>query len=433
MKKASGLTSQVNWLLLNEDDIRNARQVIAAAGPESTVDVLGLGTPVELISDLLFPGTSTLHTELRYVIFVPAIFYAIRENGGVPDAFGTLKRKEAELIKSLLNGGLKEGVIGRTRGESLKYWPSMTYWAGVNSYRAFGKSAYERSQILDALSVQSSKNELVSDEGDTTGDTIFGFEGDERMRAIALSIFNNPKKIIWDEKMDFRLRKIEAKFLRDQIVENHPESLYNDLLLKPKARLSGIDSLFQIKTASSVINELIQNASSYSQVSMGATYAYRWALCDHFESTRKDKILKAEWAAYREKNEELFEEWLLASKSLRSWRVKDLREAVKAAFPKSLKRENPVDIAIERFCDEFLVAALGVGSAKKKLQSIKTLVKLREDKLKGNRSRFRDETIEIPENVRAKPDAEFFNHLYDYRWRWGRDNTISILEGLVRR
>ena len=144
MPRPSGLASQVNWLFLREEDIRTARQVIAAAGPESTVDVLGLGGPVEKISDLLFPGTSTLHTQLRYVIFVPAILYAMQEMGGVPDPFGFLKRKEAELIDSLLRGGIKAGVIGRTRGEALKYWPSMTYWSAIQAYGALGEASSYR-------------------------------------------------------------------------------------------------------------------------------------------------------------------------------------------------------------------------------------------------------------------------------------------------
>jgi len=36
-----------------------------------TVDEIGVGAIRHTISDILFPGTSTLHTRIRYVLFVP--------------------------------------------------------------------------------------------------------------------------------------------------------------------------------------------------------------------------------------------------------------------------------------------------------------------------------------------------------------------------
>ena len=72
----------------------------------------------------------------------------------------------------------------------------------------------------------------------------------------------------------------------------------------------------------------------------------------------------------------------------------------------------------------------GAGSIDARLQSASILAKKREDQLKGNRSRFRDDSIGVPENVRAATDAKLGNYLYSYRWEWGRDNTITILNGL---
>lgn len=432
MAKTSAFASQVNWLFLSEEDIRKARQIIAAAGPESTVDVLGLGIPLEKISDLFFPGTSTLHTELRYVIFVPAILYAMLENGGVPDPFGLLKRKEAELIGSLQKGGLKEGVIGRTRGEALKYWPSMTYWTAVNTFRTLGPETYERTLVLERLA-SGELTAIISDDGDSTDEREQAFNGNPRFRGIALSVFSDVKKIRWPEKVDFDLTKVEATYLRDQILQLYPNSLYVELLRYSPTRLKNIQSIFAIKARRKELTELIRHSMLYSSFAMGATLAYRWALCDHFAKTRRDPGLKDEWAAFRDKNKELFLEWTKEGKELRDWRVGQLEVAIREAFPEIKPDGEKFDSRFITFCNSVSVTLKERGSNERKLQRLGQLAKDREENLKKNHSRFRDETIAIPENVRPKPDATPEQHLFTYRWEWGKGNAISMIEGLARR
>ena len=45
-----------------------------------TVDELGVGVVRDTFSDLLFPGTSTLHSRGRYVLFIPWIYQAIERS-----------------------------------------------------------------------------------------------------------------------------------------------------------------------------------------------------------------------------------------------------------------------------------------------------------------------------------------------------------------
>ena len=47
-------------------------------------DELGLGAIRDSIADHLFPGTSTIQTRLRYMLFIPWLFRAGRP--GVPEA-----------------------------------------------------------------------------------------------------------------------------------------------------------------------------------------------------------------------------------------------------------------------------------------------------------------------------------------------------------
>lgn len=431
MTRTSGLASQVNWLFLKEEDIRKARQVIAAAGPESTVDVLGLGAPVERISDLLFPGTSTLHTQLRYVIFVPAILYAMQELGGVPDPYGFLKKKEAELITSLQKGGLKEGVIGRTRGEALKYWPSMTYWTAVNEYAALGEGSYDRAQVLEQLALTEFVA-IVSDDGDSTEQREPAFTRDARFRAVALDLFADAKKARWREKLTFDLPAAEARLLIDQIHKLHPQSLYVEMLGLSPTRIRNIPSLFDVKPKRAELAALLQEAELYSLFSMGATLVYRWALCGHLAQVRKSADNRREWAAFEKKNKDLFAGWLKEASRLRGWRIASLSKAIVEAFPAAARVGDPFDAKLAEFCDELNEALQETGPLDAKLAAAGRLVRKREEQLKGNRSRFRDETIAIPGNVRPAPDQELQSHLYSYRWEWGKDNALSMLRGLGR-
>ena len=374
MPRPSGLASQVNWLFLREEDIRTARQVIAAAGPESTVDVLGLGGPVEKISDLLFPGTSTLHTQLRYVIFVPAILYAMQEMGGVPDPFGFLKRKETELIDSLLRGGIKAGVIGRTRGEALKYWPSMTYWSAIQAYGALGEASSDRAWVLESLS-STNPDTLVSDDGDATDLQKPAFGGDARFRSVGLNLFADPGKARWPDKLTFDLRPAETRLLRDQIHEHHPGSLYVDMLRFPATRILRTASIFEIKPKRPELAALIREAGLYSLFSMGATLVYRWALCDHLVMVRKGATSKAEWQAYRENNRDQFIQWAKQIKELRTWQVKDLSHATAKAFPSRAHAGGVVESRLETFCYEMNKVFQGAGSIDARLQSASILAK----------------------------------------------------------
>lgn len=429
--KSSALKSQVSWLTLTQDDIRQAKQIIAMAGPESTVDVLGLGTPVEFISDLLFPGTSTLHTEFRYVIFVSAILYAMKENGGADDPFGLLKRKENELIKSLQKSGLKEGVIGRTRGIDLKYWPSMTYWTAVNTFKSLGPNYYDRAQLLERLQKKSHLR-IVSDDGEQADHYQISFVGNDDFAPIARAIFTDFKKITWPEKVDFKLSRAEAKYLKSKIEESYPDSMYVDLLKLPPSKLEKTNSLFEVGKIRSELRDLITECENYSRLSAGATYAYRWALCDHVVKERKLST-KDEWVGYRKRNSELFNEWYSKCTDLKGWKIEQLTSAIVKAFPSANRNLNLFDRSTEKFCNEISQIIFGKGFIHSRLTNAGKLARDREEKLKGNRSRFRDASIEIPDNVKALPETTVGTILYTYRWEWGKDNAFRILEGLGKK
>lgn len=434
MKIASPLTSQINWLLLSEEEIRRAREFIATSGSDSTVDVLGLGAPAEKISDLFFPGSSTLHTELRYVIFVSAILYAIQEKGGVDDPSKFLKKKEAELIKCLVDGGEKQGVIGRNRGKDLQYWPSTTYWTAINEFQTLDVKYRDRALVLDRLSARASVG-LVSDDGDSTDDREQAFSGNPAFKRIALCLFTDTdkKRARWREKLTFRLSVDEARFLRDQIRDLHSRSLYAELLKLPPAKLKGIESVFDLKRVRPELSQLIWQAGLYSRIAMGATLAYRWELCGHLASHCKGTKQEDDWLVSQAGNARLFAIWTKEAKTMHKWHVAEVEKAIRVADPGKKLTSGMFDDRLVEFCEHMNSILKQRSSIGAKLGEVGNLARKREMQIKKSRSHFRDPSIRVPENVKANPDSERQEYLFNYRWERGKLNTLSIQNGLTDR
>ena len=98
----------------------------------STVDELGIGSVRDTFSNALFPGTSTLHTRVKYFLFVPWLINDVaRHRWPVERALAELRGRETRLIGALLAGEESEGVIGRDARSTLKRMPSELYWASL--------------------------------------------------------------------------------------------------------------------------------------------------------------------------------------------------------------------------------------------------------------------------------------------------------------
>jgi len=63
--------SFVAWLDHSTEDERRVREMIRLFDQPETQDALGFGQVRDAYGDLLFPGTSTLHTRATYLLFIP--------------------------------------------------------------------------------------------------------------------------------------------------------------------------------------------------------------------------------------------------------------------------------------------------------------------------------------------------------------------------
>ena len=128
----------LTWLDFTADDRDRMRRVLDLFTEQGTVDELGLGTLRDALSDALFPGTSSIQTRLRYVLFVPWIYQKLEDDRAkVAEVQDRARRNELALIGPLSSGDDIEGVIGARARGTLKRLPSAVYWSALVRWGLF--------------------------------------------------------------------------------------------------------------------------------------------------------------------------------------------------------------------------------------------------------------------------------------------------------
>ena len=69
--------SSLAWIDFDEAERQRAQRIMALFQERETRDELGLGAIRDSIADHLFPGTSTIQTRLRYMLFIPWLYRAL--------------------------------------------------------------------------------------------------------------------------------------------------------------------------------------------------------------------------------------------------------------------------------------------------------------------------------------------------------------------
>ena len=132
------MAATLTWLDLTASDRDRIRQVLDLFKEQGTVDEMGLGRLRDALSEALFPGTSTIQTRLRYVLFVPWIYQQLEARRVASSSISAqLRKAELELIGPLLEHGTSQGVIGERSRGSLARRPSSVYWTALVRWGLF--------------------------------------------------------------------------------------------------------------------------------------------------------------------------------------------------------------------------------------------------------------------------------------------------------
>ncbi len=262
--------SALAWIDFDETERSRMQRLLALFQEQETRDELGVGSIRDYLSDRFFPGTSTIQTRLRYMLFVPWILRSLEGRNGSKEQLANEGRSaELLLIEALKAGGETGGVIGSSAGVSLQRLPSSTYWAGLWHW---GIRKFEQSMeaYFEALPLLRERRRRDAQNGEVTERT-FHWHPD---------LPEPPERLL--QTCSFALTSGEADFIVDRLLATHPDSLLAHLAQRRDgAEADAIWHHPSLGTFSPKHRVLVHQAKLVSNVLHGASLLYNLLLAEH--------------------------------------------------------------------------------------------------------------------------------------------------------
>ena len=383
-------------------------EVIHSFDEKGTRDELGIGTIRDGLADLLFPGTGTVQTRVRYFLFVPWIYLDLERRGTPSREIAERARKrEIELIYALEEGGEKTaGVIGVEAREELQRLPSNIYWQGLGAWgiRRSPGSQDQYHRALDSWYLQQAEH-TKADRGESG-------EGNGLQPNWHFGTPNPPDG--WRWKTDFGLTRTEAKFLRDGILNRTSGSLLAHLVTidKPLAEVDFCWASEAYRDFPEANRTQVDHARAFSEVIHGAALIYNLLLAE--KTGKKDLI-------------ESYQEQIRAWSNMLEDRGVRIADWDTTAF-RALLRDH--DVRVTRRTAEFVgewIQRVQLTAHPRTLadnKEVRCLIRQREVDLKKGLAR-----LENPRALELWNEAAGAGRL-DFRWSVSRQMVNDILEGL---
>lgn len=387
--------SSFGWLD-GDDSQRNAMlEVVKLFDDISTVDELGIGSVRDTFSNAMFPGTSTLHTRVKYVLFVPWLVDDVaRHRWPVDRSTAELRSRETKLINALIAGGETEGVIGRDAKSGLKRMPSELYWPSLErlgvrtwqtSIRGYWRSAIQHRRVVDDPDVEA--------------------QGVERLGMAALPPM--PSHLL--SSTTFDLTAPEAEFLRSRVTDATRGSLLAWLAVNcPASAARRIWDHEARDALPSDLAQLVDDARRVHLTATGPSLLYNLLLA---ELTGNDEIREEytahlqEWATHLE-TERVFADW-----------DRD------AFWSRMYARNRRIRPGTKKFLDDWWALS---EARRQDSDEARQLIAVRELMLKRGRARITYPDARSTWSVGAGTGA------LDYRWDIARRHLNDIAAGLER-
>jgi len=408
------MRSTLAWVDFSDKQRDEMMQLIQHFRESEALDELGLGHVRDGFSNYFFPGTSTLQTRAKYMLFVPWMYRQLEEER-VPSHHiaERVRQEQLALLDQLRKGEDTDGVIGISAGHRIKQLPSSIYWSGLRSWGIlrFDGSEHDYHAALSAYHQRLKRQQRMDGEA----------RRDERLvRNWRDGIPKPPKG--WPEKASIGLRREEAQYLQERIVDRHPTSLL--LWMVDHATPSqGLNGLWEHPAVAGVPSELkqqIENSRCFSLLMYGANIVYNLLIARAYQQRLGtggedvDRFLQelGEWADDVSQQRHDLARWFEQRGGMRDWRA---------------LRDGNVPSTTIQFAREWIDLVLGASTPEYLSESAdaERLVRRREDKVKGHRARLANPRA--LERWRAPGSAGRL----DYRWRTVRRIVADIVTGLA--
>lgn len=275
---------QLGWIDYSRQERDTIKELLKILGEPSSVDELGVGIVRDSISDLLYPGTSVLHTRAKYYILIPELFKKAMKSGltTMPEVRKLIDSDQDKIARALRRaideetGTKASGIIGGRSDRAVKMKPARIYW---NAMRTIEMLCHPTLSFDDAcMAVASynrkSQNVSIKYESDEAG-------GDAEDAGLnGFSLFNTPCKQNIDDFIanpTLHLTGGEAMYLMEQF--KRPFIMKNTLMeycLKTKQSFAGTAfSDIEIQSdMSSVLAHNIELAKEFADFIYGAYIVY---------------------------------------------------------------------------------------------------------------------------------------------------------------
>jgi len=387
-----------------EDDRRRMMEILHLFHEKEIREELGIGTVRDAFSDILFPGTSTLHTRAKYFLFIPWIFLRHEEKRTPSDKIEEYSRNgEISLIRALIRSGEDDGVIGKVAGSKLKILPSYMYWSGLGIWgiRRFDGTLYQYFRSLDIFYFYK-KNIVKSDDKEIISNIPFNWDQ------------NLPSRPdYFPEGVNLSLSHQEADYLQERIVTNCRESLL--AFLVDKTEPTDVDYIWmhpQYAEFSEKHKTQIQHAKNFSLVMNGASLLYNLML--------SEKRNNSEWInKYQNKSSSWMSDIQNQMSQILNW---DMNEFWRIVF----EQNRNIHFMTRRFIANWIDFVRDIRNLDRLQENdhARHLITRRETQIKGKRSRLKN-----PRMLEQWLGESGANPL-DFRWRVSRRLISDILSGL---
>ncbi|MCK0114014.1 DUF6361 family protein [Ornithinimicrobium sp. F0845] len=355
------MSSSFAWVDYSSAHREDMDRLLDAFRDKGTVDEMGVGTVRNTFSELLFPGTSTLHTRARYLLFVPWSVTTVSSRRLPSDrAVHELRQQEIRLIESLRAGDIDGGVIGRDARASLGRMASVAYWGALAIYgiKRCGHT------IEQHLRYATERPPASVDEDDDP----------QHVRHVDPCFRQLPTQPDdWLRTTDFALTRDEAEFLRDRILDTCSDRYLGWLIQH------GVRGDTDMPWDQSLLADLptgparsLEHARRFSLLHEGAPILYNLLLA-------RDKG----WAEGVETYTDRFQAWAAHEETQQAAAAWD-RDDFWRCLAQARWRHNP---ATHTYVDAW-VALVRDGRDLTRDPMAEKLIRDRELSLKGRRSRF---------------------------------------------
>jgi len=402
------MPSTFTWVDFAESDRRKMLDILQLFSDHETRDEMGLGTIRDAFADYFFPGTSTIQTRARYMLFIPWLFKTLEKLDLTSTEYTSQARQlEIYLIDALLKGGETQGVIGQEAKKNLQRLPSNIYWVGLGSWgiRLFQGSQPQYFRYLPNF-YRSRKNRVHNDENESI---------DQIRENWHMGIPKAPKELL--SQADFNLTKEEANYLSEMIMYHHRETLLAQLIVSG----SSLESRYfwnepLIEPLESDLKHKIQLARNFSESMHGAVLLYNLMLAR--------KRPKEEWiAGYNGR----IQNWIQSMRS-RWTELFHWHEQLNEFWVTQPLASVNIPIRTKRFVESWLDIIFSGKDIETALEKSETqsLIQQREFQLKSKRARLINKrALEIWNGASGSQQLE-------YRWPIASTIINDITKGLSR-